>query len=168
MDRFNEYIAAEGRGVALPLEELDSLLSGREWFSLARVVREHSAGHRNPLVGMLASFRGISSLKRMEIDASKFSGPAGKSADEVIDRFLAGGNYRIVAEQDSECADDENVRIEAEFSDEDDLVSEDLAEVYLSQGLREEALRIYRKLSLRNTEKSVYFAEIIDRIENNN
>lgn len=60
------------------------------------------------------------------------------------------------------------MRTEAELSDEEDLVSEELAEIYLAQGLRSEALAAYRKLSLLNPEKSVYFAKIIGQIETNN
>ena len=54
------------------------------------------------------------------------------------------------------------------LDEEDEVVSEELAEIYLAQGLRDEALAIYRKLSLRNPEKSVYFAELIGKIETNN
>ena len=46
------------------------------------------------------------------------------------------------------------------------LVTEELAEIYLAQGLCDEAVGIYRKLSLLYPEKSVYFAEIIGRIGN--
>ena len=57
---------------------------------------------------------------------------------------------------------------EAELSEEEDLVTEELAEVYLHQGLKREALAIYRRLSLLNPEKSVYFAKIIEKLETNN
>ena len=60
------------------------------------------------------------------------------------------------------------VRTEADLTDEEDLVSEELAEIYLAQGLRAKAIDTYRKLSLLNPEKSVYFAELIGRIETNN
>ena len=54
------------------------------------------------------------------------------------------------------------------FDDEDDFVSEELAEVYLAQGLKDMAKETYRKLSLVNPEKSIYFAELIEKIESNN
>ena len=37
--------------------------------------------------------------------------------------------------------------------------------IYLDQGLYDQASTIYRQLSLHNPEKSVYFAEIIARID---
>ena len=84
------------------------------------------------------------------------------TADDIIDRFLRSDNYRIVAEEDGPA---EEILTEAEFSGEDDLVSEELAEVYLAQGLKDMARETYRKLSLLNPEKSVYFAELIAKLD---
>lgn len=86
------------------------------------------------------------------------------TAGELIERFLHEENLRIVAEE----GEAEEIRTEAVLDEEDEVVSEELAEIYLAQGLRDEALAIYRKLSLRNPEKSVYFAELIGKIETNN
>ena len=71
---------------------------------------------------------------------------------------------RIVAEEGEA---DGDIVTEAAFDDDDDLASEELAEIYLSQGLKDMAKETYRKLSLLNPEKSVYFAELIAKIENN-
>ena len=87
------------------------------------------------------------------------------SSEEVIDRFLREEDLRIVADDG---APDCEVRTAPELDDEDEIVSEELAAIYLSQGLRREAIAIYRKLSLLNPEKSVYFAELIGKLENNN
>lgn len=48
--------------------------------------------------------------------------------------------------------------------DRDDLVTETLAKVYLSQGDTNRALRIYHKLSLLYPEKSAYFAALVEKI----
>ena len=84
------------------------------------------------------------------------------STSDVIDKFLLTEDLRIVAEEGEP---DDELRLDAELDDEDELVSEDLAEIYLAQGLLEEAKAIYRKLSLLNPEKSIYFAELIAKLE---
>ena len=82
------------------------------------------------------------------------------TTDDLIDRFLKRDDYRIVAEEGS--ADDLS---RVEFDDDEDMVSEELAEIYLNQGLYDDAINTYRKLSLLNSEKSIYFAELIAQIE---
>jgi len=84
---------------------------------------------------------------------------------EIIDKFLRLTDYKIVADEADDAGE---IRTQAELDDEDDLVSEELAEVYTAQGMKAEAIEIYRKLSLLNTEKSIYFAEKIEKLTNNN
>jgi uncharacterized protein (DUF2164 family) len=62
----------------------------------------------------------------------------------------------------------QEIVVEAALDDEDDMVSEELAEIYLAQGLKDMAKETYRKLSLLNPEKSIYFAGIIQKIDSNN
>ena len=125
-------------------EQIAELLAEYPWYEVARVAQSHSAPRRSG------------------VDAEKI---AEESEGEIISRFLRKTDYRIVAD-DGEADDD--VCTEAVIDDEDDLVSEELAEIYLAQGLKCEAIEIYRKLSLLNSEKSAYFAEKIENIEKNN
>ena len=128
------------QGVKPELQQLDALLERYPWFSAARVLKADE-----PL--------------RYDIDVEKI---AEESEGEIISRFLRRGDYRIVAEE-GEVEND--IQTEAMLDDEDDMVSEELAEIYLAQGLKCEAIEIYRKLSLLNSEKSAYFAEKIEKIE---
>ena len=128
------------------VEELDALLAQYPWFSAAQALKAKLQGEQS----------------RYDVDVERI---AEESEGEIISRFLRKGEYRIVAEE-GEANDD--ICVEAEIDDEDDLVSEDLAEIYLAQGLKCEAIEIYRKLSLLNSEKSAYFAEKIEKIEKNN
>ena len=143
MSLVDKYMA----GGVVPVEELDDLLAKCPWFSAAQVLKEQAEG---------------APKKRYEIDAEKM---AEESSGEIINRFLRRSDFRIVAEDGDV---ETEVRIEAEIDGEDDLVSEELAEIYLLQGLKCEAIEIYRKLSLLNSEKSAYFAEKIENIEKNN
>ena len=47
----------------------------------------------------------------------------------------------------------------------EEIISESLAKIYEKQGLIGEAIEMYRKLSLKNPEKSAYFAEIIENLK---
>ena len=143
MDLLNRFI---DEGEMPSAEALDALLLQYPWFSVAQSLKAQSQG----------------ALQRYNVDAEKI---AEESEGEIISRFLRNGEYRIVAEEGEA---NEDVCVEAEIDDEDDIVSEDLAEIYIAQGLKCEAIQIYRKLSLLNSEKSAYFAEKIENIEKNN
>ena len=92
---------------------------------------------------------------------------APKSAtDKIIDTFLAKGDVRIKPSNDGNIPEGDISMHSVEETDE--IYSEELAEIYLSQGLKSKAGEIYKKLSLLYPEKSVYFAKLIERIENEN
>lgn len=150
----DEVVAAQGG--------LDAALAAALWFVPLRVMREMERQTPDPLVATLAPWRAESSLRREEVDAAALTK---RSSEEIIDTFLQERDLRIVARED---APDVEVRLQPELDDEDEIVSEELARIYLAQGLRERAAAIYRKLSLLNPEKSVYFAELIRNMENNN
>lgn len=163
MDDFQRYIRygeAEGEPSA---DAVGALVGKYPWFTAAREVYGHVSGTEEPLQRLLRQNRGLSSLLRPYIDVARLTEV---TEGEIIDRFLRMEEYRIVADESGN--DDAEIKTEADIDGEDDIVSEELAEVYAAQGLKEEAIEIYRKLSLRNTEKSVYFAEKIEKLANNN
>lgn len=143
--------------------ELDALIARHEWFSAARMIRRLVSGEEDEALELVLHARGASSLALTKVDSATLTA---MTDDDIIERFLSVGDYRIVAEQgDSDATPD--VALAAVSDAEDEYVSEDLAEIYLSQGLYEQAIAIYSQLSLQNSEKSVYFAEIISKIEKN-
>ena len=140
-------------------EALDAALSRYGWFMPLRLLRSRATGADDRLWQAIAPWRAQSSLCAERPAAEEFTA---FSSDDLIERFLREDDLRIVADEGT--ADE--VQTQARLDDEDQIVSEDLAAIYLAQGLRGEAVAIYRKLSLLNPEKSVYFAELIAQAEN--
>lgn len=143
------------------MERLKDVLSSYRsekypWCTLLRAVEDN----HSPLQSLLASSRGVSALELADIDVDSL---ATVTSGQLIDRFLKMDNYRIVAEAGD---DAEEITTEANFDEEDDLVSEELAEIYALQGLKKQAIEIYRKLSLLNPKKSAYFADQIEKLKN--
>ena len=138
-------------------KELERLVVRSPWCSVAHLAlaqRGEQTNKATRLVGVLHP-TALIAPKRVDIEQLTHL-----TADDVIDRFLHRDSYRITSEDDNE-EDMSKVNIEAE----EDMVSEDLAEIYEKQGLYCEAIDTYRKLSLLNSEKSVYFARQIADIE---
>ena len=160
MATLREYSASMGAAGAVPDTELDELLSRYEWFTVARRIRMLQQGGDPSADGWLcfAAQDRAAGTATSVVDRERLTA---LSAEDLIEDFLRAGDYRIVAEAGE--ADDE-VKTVADFDEEDDLVTEELADIYRQQGLNDEARAIYRKLSLRNPEKSVYFAELIDEL----
>ena len=142
---------------------LDGIVAEYEWFTTARILRRLVGGEPDPRLELPLHARGASSLALPAVDAGHLTE---MTDDDIIDRFLSAGDYRIVADADGD-EPAPNVAESADSDDYDGPVSEELAEIYLGQGLYERAIATYRRLSLDNPEKSVYFAEIIARIEKN-
>ena len=82
------------------------------------------------------------------------------SVNELIDEFIKN-EPRISPPQASFFNPVDAAR--ESVVDEENIVSETLAKIYFDQGRFEKAINIYRKLSLKNPEKSSYFAALIEK-----
>ena len=162
MEAFKQHIASNCES-EISAEVLDGIIARYGWFSAARIARAHLLKQEESQLSLLRLWRTIPLLSLSTIDTEKLL--TMKPDEDLIDKFLRLENYRIVADDSEGGKLDGEILTEAELDDEDDLVSEELAEVYLSQGLKSEAIAIYRKLSLLNPKKSIYFAELIEQIE---
>jgi len=94
--------------------------------------------------------------------------------NSLIDRFLRSGHHGFKRETELNNSHKTNANqefIEKSVSENDELVTETLANIYYSQKKYDKALSAYKKLSLKYPEKSIYFASRIEEIEivkNNN
>lgn len=81
----------------------------------------------------------------------------------LIDRFLSEEEHKIVIDDKMTDSPLDNIDNSEEMDDE--FVSEELAEIYAKQNLFDLAIDIYQKLSLQDSQKSVYFAELIEDLK---
>ena len=82
---------------------------------------------------------------------------------EIIDKFIAENPQIPRPKQEFY---NPIMVAQASVIDQENIISETLATIYLNQGHIEKAISIYQKLSLKNPEKSVYFAELIEKAKN--
>ena len=138
--------------------DIEQIVARYPWWSAARLRLYRTKGNNcDARTRLIASLHPLGAINKEPIDIEKLTF---LSNDDRIDKFLHRDNYRIVAE-DGDAEDISEVKID----DEEEMVSEELAEIYLNQGLYDEAIDTYRKLSLLNSEKSIYFAGLIAKIE---
>ena len=156
MKKNKKNIEGADERIFIDESDLSVLLKSERWVPKSEA-GESSQEAVSAKVGELVSLPEIN-LQKIDIDLlTKIT------SSDIIDRFLRAETHRIVAEEGEV---ESEIVTEAELQDEDDMVSEELAEVYLAQGLKDMAIETYRKLSLLNPEKSIYFAELISKIEN--
>ena len=138
---------------------IEQLLEQYPWWSALRlaVVRNSEGEIDDAATRLIAMLHPTATLRPEEID---FESLRHVSEEDIIERFLKLDDYRIVAKD----GDDSDLAT-PELEDDEELVSEEIAEIYEKQGLYAEAIATYRKLSLLNSEKSIYFARLISDIE---
>ena len=158
---FKKNNAPADEQIFIEKEDVAALLKSERWAS-ETVEKMSEVADKERAAELLRELMQRPELQNKEIDIERLMH---LTSDDIIDRFLRTSHGRIVAEE-GEPTDE--IVVEADIDDEEDMVSEELAEVYLAQGLKDMAIETYRKLSLLNPEKSVYFAGLIEKIDKNN
>jgi hypothetical protein len=90
------------------------------------------------------------------------------NGNPLIDRFLLSKPGTIRRNTEDEGTQEKENRLditEKSDTENDELITETLAAIYLQQKSYEKALAAYKKLSLKYPEKSIYFATQIEEIE---
>ncbi len=82
----------------------------------------------------------------------------------LIDAFIHSGDHHKIVVNESTTEESLATHSEIEMEDEEEFVSEELAEIYAKQQLFDQAIAIYQKLSLQIPQKSIYFAELIEQL----
>ena len=178
----------------LTLEELSGVIALYPWYGGARMelCRRMSGlgalsesqiaetalhlGERSILAGLLRSGRAVDCSDR---DARRLVDafiPKEEPEEPRRRVYVAGGDFFSQEQYEGARRDADNLfprfaaqaagsePAEGPGADTDGFCTETLAQIYLEQGYRQEALDIYSKLSLRYPEKSVYFAALIEEI----
>ncbi len=169
--KINSCIAAAAHGERLSKTCADALHEAVDtwpWFMTARLLHADLTGAADSLVELHYSAYPRTLHPLAEISLEEFGISSAQSAvspngNDLIEKFLLKGEHRIVP--DDATGEEDEAAGSGEFDLSDDFISEELAEIYLAQGLNRQAKKIYKRLSLLNPEKSIYFAEIIEEID---
>jgi len=88
--------------------------------------------------------------------------PASKPGTDLIDQFIRNSETRAIR-ADLELSSKEDLSLNS-LREDDEMLTETLAKIYIQQGYYQKALQSYEKLSLKFPEKSIYFATQIEMI----
>ena len=162
MGAFREYVMArgaeEGKLPKVGRFELFRIVRKYPWFTTARIVRTALYDSEDERVYLSRLFPAPEKADRNQGDLRE------AIEAKVVDNFLALGKYAISRPEEDGKAESLVLEVQND-EDDDEFYTEDLAQIYENQGLYKEARDMYVKLSLRETKKSVYFAEIIARLD---
>lgn len=144
------------------IPEID--LSGtQEKLSAELALLEEKRKSLDELKAIVANrLRELEEEKRQREEQNEAAPQKKMSRKELIDKFIA--ENPSISKPKAEFYNPISVA-QNSITDKGEIVSETLAKIYVKQGYFEKAISIYEKLSLKNPEKSIYFAAQIEQIQ---
>ena len=125
-------------------------------------------GYQPALDGNRSFFEWLSVVDNQSLPGpseDKKSKSAGKNkTSEIIDKFLNNLQTDIKPDRNEGTFKQKEIK-EQDLFESDELMTETLANIYVKQGHYSRALNIFKKMSLKYPEKSVYFAQQIEKLE---
>ena len=187
-DRFYNLLGNQNLLSEETAKELKELASKYPWFQLGRMLylknlkETESSEYQDELKRvaiqvtdrkLLYNFLNAETQKRsqkteLEQSIQDLNDDKKESGNPLIDKFLSSKPGKIAGAGNPDGAVDNADRIDiAEKSDaeNDDIITETLAAIYVQQKSYKKAMAAYKKLSLKYPEKSIYFATQIEEIE---
>ena len=93
----------------------------------------------------------------------KSSVPPPSHQGDLIDQFIQGGQSRLIRpKEEKELSEDLSIR---SLREDDNILTETLASIFVQQKYYLKAIHAFEKLSLKYPEKSIYFASQIEKIK---
>jgi hypothetical protein len=183
----DEYVQPEGSAFEVPIEEAPPVKVDYTAQGYSEIEAEQPLSHAtqtsSPVVepevdapdsDELLRRRSLEELKRLvaerlnQINKGQSSEEAAElSKEQIIEKFIR--ENPSISRPKAEFYNPINVA-QHSVVDQENIVSETLAKIYLKQGHIEKAIKVFEKLSLKYPEKSSYFAGLIEeskKITNN-
>ncbi len=146
-------------------ETINQIVSKYPWFYIGRLVAlRHSKNNSEEFdnhkksVQLGLNYRPSSKIILQNIDSEIFKK---FESFDIIDSFLENKDFTITPQQNTDNEIDMSAKANLIG---DDLATEALAQIFIDQGLYEQAVEIYQQLSLKFPKKSAYFVRLIEKI----
>ncbi|MFC0875198.1 hypothetical protein ACE01N_01320 [Saccharicrinis sp. FJH2] len=149
----------------------DSVTISNDYFNISKITREGTSGDKFDGVHSFAQWLDIMSHRPNEADVDEEKPVQPNKKWELIDNFIKETPAFTASREKPVDKDGVVQDLSAKsVSDSDEFMTETLARIYIKQRNFEKALQIFKKLSLKYPEKSIYFAgqiKIVEQLKNN-